>query len=69
MIDEEKPTGLHCPGCGKRMFKTVDSRPVHGGQRRRRVCVSCGLRVITLETIIRTAQPAPGRLKARQVNQ
>ncbi|MCC0033782.1 MAG: hypothetical protein H6887_00790 [Hoeflea sp.] len=69
MIDEEKPTGLHCPGCGKRMFKTVDSRPAHGGQRRRRVCVSCGFKVITLETINRTAQPAPVRLKARRVNQ
>ncbi|MCC0035456.1 MAG: hypothetical protein H6887_09370 [Hoeflea sp.] len=49
------------------MFKTVDSRPAHGGQRRRRVCVSCGFKVITLETIIRTAQPGPGRLKEEVV--
>ena len=67
MIDDEKPAGLHCPGCGKRMFKTVDSRPAHGGQRRRRVCVSCGFKVITLETIIKTAQPGPGRLKKEVV--
>jgi predicted RNA-binding Zn-ribbon protein involved in translation (DUF1610 family) len=67
MIEDEKPTGLHCPGCGKRMFKTVDSRPAHGGQRRRRVCVSCDFKVITLETIVGTAQAGPGRLPAHEV--
>ncbi|MGJ8570205.1 MAG: NrdR family transcriptional regulator [Hoeflea sp.] len=66
-MEDEKPTGLHCPGCGKRTFKTVDSRPVHGGQRRRRVCVACDLKVITMETIIRTAQPGLGRLKTKAV--
>lgn len=63
----EKPKGLHCPGCGKPMFKTVDSRPVHGGQRRRRVCMSCDFRVTTLETIVRAAQPGPGRLPSKAV--
>lgn len=53
----DKANGLHCPGCGKRMFRTVDSRPAHGGQQRRRECVACGFRVTTLETIIRTVQP------------
>lgn len=52
----EKPKGLHCPGCGKRGFRTIDSRPARGGQVRRKECV-CGFRVTTLETIIRTVQP------------
>lgn len=57
-----KPTGLHCPGCGKRAFRTLDSRPVHGGQRRRRECVSCGFRVTTQESIVRSEQAQrPGR--------
>lgn len=59
-----KPTGLHCPGCGKRVFRTVNSRPAHGGQRRRRECVSCGFRVTTMETITRTTQPGPARPRA-----
>lgn len=64
---DEKPKGLHCPGCGKTMFKTVDSRPAHGGQRRRRVCVACDFKVITLETIVGTAQPGPRRLPGHAV--
>lgn len=52
-----KPKGLHCPCCGKRAFRTRDSRPTRGGQSRRKECVSCGFRVTTLETIVRTAQP------------
>jgi transcriptional regulator NrdR family protein len=60
-MDDEKPVGLHCPGCGKRMFKTIDSRPVHGGQRRRRVCMSCDFKVTTMETITGTAQAGRGR--------
>jgi len=67
MSGDEKPTGLHCPGCGKRMFKTVDSRPAHGGQRRRRVCMSCNFKVITLETIVGTGRPGPGRLPGHVV--
>lgn len=63
----EKPKGLHCPGCGKPMFKTIDSRPVHGGQRRRRVCMSCDYRVYTLETIVGTARAGRGRPKAKAV--
>ncbi len=62
-----KPVGLHCPGCGKRAFKTLDSRPVHGGQRRRRECVSCGFRVTTLESIILTEQQP--RRKAEEGSQ
>lgn len=53
----EKPKGLHCPGCGKRAFRTLDSRPTRGGQIRRRECV-CGFRVTTIETIVRTVQVA-----------
>lgn len=46
-----KPTGIHCPACGRRMLKTVDSRPVHGGVRRRRECTSCKHRVTTIEKV------------------
>lgn len=43
--------GLYCPACGKKAMKTKDSRPVHGGIRRRRECVACGERVTTIEKI------------------
>ena len=53
----DKPKGLHCPGCGKRAFRTIDSRPARGGQIRRKECV-CGFRVTTRETIVGTVQAA-----------
>ena len=46
-----KPVGLHCPCCGKRTLRTVDSRPVKGGIRRRKECASCGSRITTIEKI------------------
>lgn len=46
-----KPTGLHCPACGKRKLLTVDSRPTAGGIRRRKACNACGFRFTTVETI------------------
>lgn len=45
------PTGLYCSGCGKRMLRTVDSRPVPNAVRRTKLCVSCGERHITIEAI------------------
>ncbi len=64
----ERPKGLHCPGCGKRAFRTYDSRACKGGQRRRRVCMACGFRVTTMETVIRSDQGAiPARLKVKAV--
>lgn len=47
-----KPVGLHCVGCGKRMLRTVDSRPVHDAQRRTKVCASCGEKMISIEHIV-----------------
>lgn len=46
-----KPLGLHCVACGKRMLRTVDSRPACNAVRRRKVCASCGESHITIETI------------------
>lgn len=46
-----KPVGLHCPSCGKRMLRTVDSRPIANAVKRRKECVSCGKRVTTIETV------------------
>jgi transcriptional regulator NrdR family protein len=53
----EKPKGLHCPACGKRSFKTIDSRPTRGGVKRRKQCTSCDFRVTTIETIHHTSAP------------
>lgn len=47
-----KPVGLYCYACGKKMLRTVDTRPCHGGVRRRKQCVSCGERVTTIEKIV-----------------
>jgi transcriptional regulator NrdR family protein len=48
----DKPTGIHCIGCGKGKLATIDSRPCHGGIRRRKECNLCGWRVTTVETVI-----------------
>ena len=61
----ERPKGLHCPGCGKRAFRTTDSRPVHGGTRRRRECVSCDYRVSTLESIVHSKTSGPPRRRGK----
>lgn len=45
-------SGLHCPACGKRSLKTINSRPTAGGTRRRKECTSCGFRFSTIETLI-----------------
>ncbi|WP_425487196.1 hypothetical protein [Nitratireductor arenosus] len=47
-----KTKGLHCPACGKRPFKTIDSRPTRAGVRRRKECVSCSYRMTTIETMV-----------------
>lgn len=46
-----KPLGLHCVACGKAKLITVDSRPCHGGIRRRKECPRCNHRVTTIEKI------------------
>lgn len=46
-----KPVGLHCVACGKGKLLTKDSRPCHGGIRRRKECNRCGWRVTTIETM------------------
>lgn len=46
-----KPVGLHCEGCGKRMLRTAESRPIPNAVRRTKIGVSCGERHITIETI------------------
>jgi len=51
-----KPVGLHCVACGKRMLRTVDSRPVNGAIRRRKECVSCGARVTTIEKVVKVKE-------------
>jgi len=45
------PVGFHCPACGKRTMHVKDTRPEHGGIRRRRECSACGNRVWTVERI------------------
>lgn len=47
-----KPVGFHCIACGKGKLMTIDSRPVHGGIRRRKECNKCGYRVTTIETMV-----------------
>ncbi|WP_435521532.1 NrdR family transcriptional regulator [Aquamicrobium terrae] len=47
-----KPVGLHCIACGKRMLRTLDSRPIHEAQRRTRICASCGEKMTTIEKIV-----------------
>ncbi|UPT53376.1 hypothetical protein [Synechococcus phage Ssp-JY39] len=47
-----KPLGFHCVGCGKGKLLTIDSRPCHGGIRRRKECNKCGYRVTTIEKIV-----------------
>lgn len=47
-----KPMGLHYVACGKGKLITVDSRPCHGGIRRRKACSRCGFRVTTIEKIV-----------------
>jgi transcriptional regulator NrdR family protein len=54
-----KPLGLHCIACGKGKLMTVDSRPCHGGIRRRKECNKCGYRVTTIETVV-------GRIRRRR---
>lgn len=50
-MTDARPSGFHCPACGKRKLMTVDSRPVFGGIRRRRECNKCGFRCNTIEKI------------------
>lgn len=42
---------MRCPSCGYAESKVVDSRPVDDGSaiRRRRECLSCGVRFTTYE--------------------
>lgn len=56
---------MRCPKCAGDRDKVVDSRTVRGGEaiRRRRVCVSCGHRFTTYESV---AAPALTVLKRDQ---
>lgn len=47
-----------CTGCGADT-RVVDSRPVAGTIRRRRVCEGCGLRITTYETTTPPPKPQP----------
>jgi transcriptional regulator NrdR family protein len=40
-----------CPACGHDRSQTTDSRPAIDGTRRRRRCLSCGLRFSTRESL------------------
>jgi len=62
-----KPTGLHCPGCGRRAFRTLDSRPAHGGRKRRLICTHCEFRVSTFESITGSTPPQDVRRAGGEV--
>jgi transcriptional repressor NrdR len=42
---------MNCPYCGRSGSRVVDSRPLDGGVRRRRKCLSCGARFTTYERV------------------
>ncbi len=42
---------MNCPYCGGSGSRVVDSRPLDGGVRRRRKCLSCGARFTTYEHV------------------
>jgi transcriptional regulator NrdR family protein len=58
-----KPLGLHCAGCGKRMLRTIESKPAPSAVRRIKLCVSCGEKHVTIETIA----GRPRKRRAREV--
>lgn len=42
---------IPCPQCNSDETKIIDSRPAHGGTRRRLLCPECGRRFTTAEVI------------------
>lgn len=42
---------MNCPDCGG-MTKVIESRRNEDGMRRRRECLSCQLRLTTMETVV-----------------
>ncbi|MDH5364203.1 MAG: transcriptional regulator NrdR [Dehalococcoidia bacterium] len=42
---------MNCPYCGGSGSRVMDSRPLDGGVRRRRKCLSCGARFTTYERV------------------
>lgn len=42
---------MNCPYCGGSGSRVIDSRPLDGGVRRRRKCLSCGARFTTYERV------------------
>ncbi|PIP48480.1 MAG: transcriptional repressor NrdR [Chloroflexi bacterium CG07_land_8_20_14_0_80_45_17] len=42
---------MNCPYCGGTGSRVIDSRPLDGGVRRRRKCLSCGARFTTYERV------------------
>ena len=42
---------MNCPYCGGTGSRVIDSRPLDGGVRRRRQCLSCGARFTTYERV------------------
>lgn len=57
--------GLPCPKCVNRSFVT-DSRPHHGGIKRRRQCVVCNHRFTTLEQVSNILTP-DGRFTSQRL--
>jgi transcriptional regulator NrdR family protein len=50
-----KSLGLRCVACGKKMLRTVETRPDADSIRRRKECVCCKARITTIETIKKDA--------------
>ena len=51
-VNDEKPKGLMCPGCGCAEFSVNKTRRIKGGIRRRKVCAYCGKYVWTTERVM-----------------
>lgn len=48
-------SGVACTNCGGRTG-VRDSRPTTGGIRRRRICLTCGARLTTMEVVVGAAE-------------
>ena len=44
---------MRCPFCGEDDTKVIDSRSIEGRKKRRRMCIVCGKRFTTFETVER----------------
>ncbi len=51
-------SGICCPACGCRHFKTTHTEPLRDGRiRRRKACRHCGRRVVTFEALPSATAP------------